>query len=284
MDWDDVRFFLTLAREGSLSATARVMQVEHSTVSRRIGQLEYALGVRLFDRFARGWTLTSEGEQLLDQASRMETQALALWRAAQDRHPLDGPVRVSAPPVLLNHWLIPRLAALRLQHPGLRLTLAGETHRARLPAGEADIAVRLDHPGEDTLVARPLGTVDYALYGNRATAAWGSDERGYIGFDTSGPRTVLTRWLDEQAPPDRIVARCSDLETMACAAIEGWGLALLPRFHARQRAGLCEVETASGTPSRPLYLVMHADVRHAPRVRVVANAIISAFDDIQPLV
>ena len=283
MDWDDVRYFLTLVRLGSLSASARAMKVEHSTVSRRIGQLESDLGIRLFDRFARGWTLTPEGEQLLGRAEAMEQEALALRRAAIDGQSMQGPVRLSAPPILLNHLLLPRLTSLKGKHPGLRLTLAGESHRARLHAGEADLAVRLEHPGESTLVARSLGDVGYAFYGNFETTGWKESDRRFVGFDETSGRSVLSHWFDVHVPQNRVALRCSDFETMASAAREGWGLALLPRFFARHLEGLIEVSHGAECPRRSAFLVFHSDVRKAPRVRAVADEIVTAFRDGQPL-
>src|SRR6185436_19246317 len=98
MQWDDVRYFLILARNGSLSAASRSLRVEHSTVSRRVDALEKDLGVRLFDRLPRGWVLSAEGKDLVEVAQRIEAEALALERAAAGRSAPAGKVRISAPP------------------------------------------------------------------------------------------------------------------------------------------------------------------------------------------
>ena len=109
MQWDDIRYFLALARQGSLSATARLLAIEHSTVARRVSSLEEALGLKLFDRLPRGWTLTSEGQALYERACLLEEDMQALQRTALGQSALAGRVRVSAPPLLLNYFVLPHL-------------------------------------------------------------------------------------------------------------------------------------------------------------------------------
>ena len=77
-DWDDLRFFLAVARAGRLTAAARQLEADHTTVSRRISALEAALKAKLFERSPQGYTLTEQGERLLRHAESMETQALAV--------------------------------------------------------------------------------------------------------------------------------------------------------------------------------------------------------------
>ncbi len=124
MDWDDLRFFAELARTGSLSAAARTLRVDHSTVARRIASLEGALGIRLFDRLPRGYELTPEGEHVREQVERLEEDVFALQRVAQGRGSgLSGTVRVSAPPAFASLFLSPRLGLLRQRHPDIVLEL-----------------------------------------------------------------------------------------------------------------------------------------------------------------
>ena len=128
-NWDDIRLFLELAREGSLSAAARRLKVDHSTVARRIAKLEKDLGLRLFDRLARGYVLTDEGETLRLSAERMEAEAIALQRQASGRPLLQGTVRISTSPMLASLFLAPRLTELRDRHPDIRVALAGDEPR-----------------------------------------------------------------------------------------------------------------------------------------------------------
>jgi len=161
LDWDDIRYFVELARQEKLSATARVLRVEHSTVARRIGMLEARLGVRLFDRMPKHWILTVEGEALLAQARRVEDEALAFARAGAGAATLRGVVRLSAPPVFASAFLVPRLGALRARWPGIALEISGEirpsnslSSRTTSALSDRDIRWTLIEHSEDAKTAQ----------------------------------------------------------------------------------------------------------------------------------
>lgn len=276
MQWDDVRFFLQLARQGSLSGTARAMGVEHSTVARRIGQLEASLDVRLFDRLPRGWQLTQEGQNLLPQAVAVEAGVLALQRTAATQQAVSGQVRLSAPPQLLSEVLLSELAAFRQQFPEIDLLLLGERRNASLEQGEAELALRLGEPQTPDLIARPVAAVGYGLYGTVAWQEQAREQRVFVGFDDSMPGLWLKDWFDAHLAGRRQVLRSNDLATQLRAAREGWGIALLPHFLGRQAPELVCLE-AEAPPARTLHLLMHPDVRKAQRVRVLADFLVALF-------
>lgn len=277
MQWDDVRYFLVLARQGSLSATARFLQVEHSTVARRVASLEKALQLRLFDRLARGWQLTQEGKVLLEKARILEDEMLALQRTAIGSSALTGRVRVSVPPVLLNYFLLPHLSEFRANYPDIELILIGESRDADLLGGEVDIALRMAEPEGMGLVSRLLGHVNYGLFCSETVSKVDMLERVYIGFDDSIPQLPQKLWLENYVGTLSYCLRTNDLMSMYQAAIFGWGVALLPQFLANKDSRLRRIEKSSTPPSRPIYLLMHHDVRLAPRVRATADAIIEVF-------
>lgn len=278
LHWDDLRYFAALARHSSLSATARELQVEHATVSRRVSALEKALGLKLFDRLARGWRLTPEGLALLPRASVLEDEVEALRRAAQAQPSLTGSVRVSAPPALLSQIVLPELDAYCRQYPQIALTLIGERKGARLAQGEAEIALRMAEPKEPDLVKRSLGQVVYGLYGTRANCTLPEVNRRFIGFDERLPNLSQKRWLDEQVGDRRVVLRSNDIQAMCVAAAQGLGIAMLPRFLARTQPTLESLAVPSGPLRVGLNLVMHADVRRAARVRHTADWLVSLFE------
>ena len=271
MAWDDIRFFLALARSGSLSAAARALQVEHSTVARRVEQLEARLRVRLFDRLARGWALTGEGAALRERAEAVETEVLALERAAAGVEPLEGAVTLSAPPVLLSRLLLPVLHAFAAQYPQITLNLAGERRQAEMLRAEADLALRLAHPAEPDLVARQLGVLTYGLYGTPQQVArpWGAQV--FIGFNDSLPGMLQKQWLEAHVGERHWSLRSNDMETMLQAAVAGMGLALLPDCVARGQPALQALPGADPAWVRPVCLVMHPDLRRARRVRLLAD-------------
>lgn len=271
--WDDIRFFLALAREGSLSATARALDVEHSTVARRVDALEQALSLRLFDRLPRGWQLTREGESLSAQALRMEDEALAFSRAALGVSALRGTVRISAPPVLASHFFAPRFVSVRSRWPGITLELIGEAREVNLARHEADLAIRLSRPSAPGLVARAIGEIGYGLY---ATDAWlqrAESEWEFLGYDESLSLTPQEQWLAKFTQGRPFALRTNDLAALYLSAREGLGLALLPHFLGTKDDRLVLVPGFEYPVPRKLWLVLHPDLRRSPRVRAVADAI-----------
>lgn len=281
LQWDDVRYFLVLAREGSLSAAARRLAVEHTTVARRADALEQSLGVRLFDRLPRGWRLTAEGNALAERAERMEQEAAGFARAAAGAGSLRGTVRISAPPTVASHIIAPNLATLRRQWPGIDLVLLGEKRNANLMAHEADLAVRLSRPTSSALATRPLGDLGYGLYATAEVLARPEAEWEFIGYDENLRHVPQQRWLDNYAGERRVVLRCSDLAAMHQAALAGLGVAALPHLlGAPAETGTLLRRLPIDDPAlhREIWLVIHPDVRRSPRVRAVADALIALFD------
>ncbi|MCA8200874.1 LysR family transcriptional regulator [Burkholderia sp. AU33545] len=299
MSWDDLRYFLAVMRGGSLSAAARTLQVQHSTVARRIDALESALGIRLFDRLPRGWPPTDEGLHLAEHAARVEADVHAFARAAQGAAALEGVVRVSASPVFASHFLAPRLARAQRAWPALRIDLMGEMHAANLYAREADLAVRLSRPSEPGLAARRLGTMRFALCASPDWAAAPPDTWAFLGYDDALAQMPQQQWLERFAAGRRFAFIANDLAALHRACVAGAGVALLPRFLVDTSATDADAGTpASADPSlstaaalveltsaprcdveREIWLVVHPDVRRSPRVQRVADAIADAVRD-----
>lgn len=274
MDWDDLRYFIALARAGSLSAAARRVRAEHSTVARRVAGLEASLGLRLFDRLPRGYALTPEGEQVAALAERLEEDVLAIERLVHGREgSLSGSVRISAPPVFASHFLAPRLAPLRARHPGLLLELVGASQAVSLTRREADLAIRLARPEEGSLVARRLGEMAYGLYGAAEyVAARPPADRDYLGYDESLEHVPQQRWLLGLAKGRPLALRTNDLATLHAAARAGLGLAALPRFLGDADPALVRLPAGNAeAATRGIWLLVHADLRRSARIRAVMD-------------
>jgi DNA-binding transcriptional LysR family regulator len=271
MDWENLRHFAALAHEGTLSAAARTIGVDHATVARRVAALEASTRLKLIDRRARSHVLTEDGKRIAAIAARMEEAAFALGRAVQaNRSEIQGDISVSAPPSLANALIAPRLIQLRRSHPGVVITLIGEKRSASLNRGEADLALRLTRPTEPGLIARRIGRFGFSLYGAPAYLretpphAW-----TFIAYDKAMEDSPQQKWLKTVIGHRDIVLRTNDLENQMAAARGGVGLAALPHFLGDADLLLQRTTAAPGTVSRDIWLVVHRDLRRAPAIRAV---------------
>ena len=281
-DWEDLRHFAALAQGKSLSAAARRLGVDHATVARRVAALEDALKLKLVDRRPRAYVLTADGERIALLAARMEEESYAVERAARaSQAGLAGSVTISAPPTLTNTLIAPRLGELTARHPGLQVRLIGEKRAASLARREADVAVRLSRPEENTLVARRVGSFSFALYAAPAyLAAHATAAYAFIAYDESLDDVPQQQWLKTVAGPRSIVARINDLEGHRSAACAGVGVAALPLFMGEGDARLARVATRAKPVSREVWLVVHQDMRRAAPVRAALDFLAACFADL----
>ena len=272
-DWENLRHFVVLAREGTLSAAARVLGVDHATVARRVAALEAETGLKLVDRRARNYQLTDDGRRIAATAMPMEEAAFAVGRAVQAAKPgLRGEVSISSPPSLANALIAPRLFQLRRQHPGIRIKLIGEKRTASLNRREADVALRLSRPQEPGLIARKIGSFGFGLYGASSyLKATPRHAFAFIAYDDSMDDAPQQKWLQAIAAGGEIVLRTNDLENQATAARTGLGIAVLPHFLGATDPTLERYDATPAPPGRDVWLLVHRDLRQAPLVRAVMD-------------
>jgi DNA-binding transcriptional LysR family regulator len=272
IDWEDVRFFVALARHGSLSAAARALTVNHATVARRLAALEQALATKLFKRRPTGYDLTAAGRSALEAADAMEGAAAALLRLEPEAA-LSGLVRITAVPSLAEMFLIPRLAPLQQQHPALDLEIIAERRPISLQRHQSDIALRLGRPERGDLLGRRIARVAYAFY---AAPAWRERmKRGeaprFIGFDEAGAQFPEAQWLARRFGNARLAVRCNNQIGQIAAARAGCGIAMLPHFLAAGDPGLVGLRLPEMPPPRELWLLTRRDVQKTPRIRAVTD-------------
>src|SRR5271170_6560752 len=276
MDWDHLRFVLAVADAGGLSAAARSLRVDTTTVARRLDALEAELCCKLFDRSRRGLQPTAACAKLVGHARRIESEvrALRFELSAEDRG-LDGTVVITATEPIAAGLVVPALAAFRAKHPRIALELVTDVRALDLSRREADIALRLIRPEQGDLKLRRLGAVGYALY---ASAAYlerrGAPRAGLTGHDLIDwpvDYTVIPQvpWLRAHAGDATVVLRSSSAMTRLAAA-SGAGIALLPLLVADLDPRLVRVPS-DPPPSQELWLVTHRDLAAVPRIRATAT-------------
>lgn len=271
MNWDDYRCFLTLARAGSFSAAARMLHVDHTTVSRRITALENDLGVKLVERLAREVALTDTGRKLAAMGDPVEEAMADIVRtAAGAQTRLAGIVHISAPPSLAAMVLAPKLAALRRQYPEIDIVLSGEKALANLNRREADIALRLSRPQSPGLIARKLRDIPFFFYASHSYER-PEEEWEFITYDESNDILPQQAWLLARLGSRRIILRSSDAGAQAQAAATGLGVALLPDYLGDSEPRLMRLHSPLAPPSRELWMLVHDDIRRVPCVRAVMD-------------
>ncbi|MCA9575162.1 MAG: LysR family transcriptional regulator [Polyangiales bacterium] len=288
LDWDDVRYLLAVTRRGTLAAAARSAKTNPTTVGRRVAQLEDKLGVRLFDRTARGWIPTEPCKRLLPHAERMELEALALARAsAATDADLVGPVHMTTTGIVAARYLTPLLPRLRLRHPGIELRITCTERRLRLDRGEADLALRIARPEEPDVVARRVMRVPLALHGTseylerRGRPNPGSSyaDHDLVAFLEGPGSEPENAWLEQNCPDARVVLRTNSVAVCVEALREGLGLGLIPRLLGDRDPRLVRLDTYSPPAPREVWLVYHQDIEPSPRVRALIDFLVQHLAD-----
>jgi DNA-binding transcriptional LysR family regulator len=281
LDWGDLRFFLELVRSGSLGRAATRLGVDRNTVARRVRALEKDLGLPLFERGPQGWERTGSGDELVDLATRVEEDVLALARRADARdEAVRGTVRLTTANHLAACLLAPALPLLRARHPGLVLEIAADQRAFDLTRREADLALRMGRPTAGGLVTRKLSDISYRFYAAPTYLAGrpgpvNFDRDLFIGADDQVTGTPHERWLARVAPQRQVVFRCNVTAGLQAAARAGLGVALLPCFAADGDPGLRTLDGPEPA-GHELWLLVHGDLRRAPRV----NAVLEWVDEV----
>lgn len=281
MDWDDLRHFLALARTETLARAAQRLQINATTVSRRMGALEEQLGLRLFDRTPDGWLLTPEGRELLPNAERMEAEALAVERQllGADQRAAGG-VRVSVTEMIGTRFIAPHLPRLAERHPDITLELSCTSRSVSLARREADIALRLARPREQRIVIRRLTTIPLALYASRDYVeqnglpdldATGLSGHAVILFADAPAFALENAWFDARRTGARIVLRSDSVSSIFSATVAGLGMALLPRAVAESDAALVPVPSDTTPTPRVIWQAVHEDLMKSARIRAVLD-------------
>jgi DNA-binding transcriptional LysR family regulator len=292
-DWDDLRFFLAVARRGGLSAAAREIGCEASTVQRRMQRFERNLGVRLFDRRARGYALTQAGEELLVASERLELELLAISRtmAGRDDQP-SGNVRFTTVDAYTSFLLRPHLESFHARYPNIDLEVLVGPELRSLTRREADVALRPDaSPVEHGVIARRACTAAVAVYASRKyVAAHGRprtlDDLGGHRFVTGSAalsHVAFAQMLRKRAPTARVVLQSDSVLVQLDGVRMGIGVAALPCYLADVEPKLERLfppEPAFGTP---MWLVIHSDLRRSARVRALVDHLYDALQQDLPL-
>jgi DNA-binding transcriptional LysR family regulator len=288
LHWDELRTFLEVLRDGSLSGAARRLGIAQPTVGRHIDALEAALGVALFARSPRGLTPTAAAQNFAPHVEAMGSASAALLRAAGGEGAADhGTVRVTASEVVGCEVLPAIFAAFRAENPGIAIELALTNRNEDLSRRDADIAVRMVRPTQSALVARRLGASRIGLFAHRGyLAKFGAPSsladlasHRLIGFDRDDRSFRAAGPIAAHLSPESFGFRCdSDLAQLA-ALRAGVGIGGCQENIARRSPELSRVLPDLFSHALEIWLVMHEDMKATPRLRLLFDHLAAGLVD-----
>lgn len=284
LHWDDLRIFLAVAREGSISGAAKRLDVQHSTVSRRLRSLEERLATRLIERKTSGYELTEAGEELKLSACKIEVEILEFEGALGGQESgAAGELRVTAINNMASSILMPMFARFSAVYPEIELHVQVSNRFVRLAERDADIAIRLTNTPADTLIGTRLVTVASAVYGACDYCAGvhaGTVEKKWLGIECCG---FHIGWTKEACPEHDHNFFVDDTLLTLAALREGAGLAYLPCFMGDSDPKLVRFCPPKKQHDLGLWLLYHRDLRRTKRVRLFREHMLGEVSKATPL-
>ncbi|MDH4564225.1 LysR family transcriptional regulator [Pseudomonas sp. BN411] len=279
MNWDDLRFFLDLARTGRLTASARRLGVEHTTVARKIQALETSLGAQLFVRSQTGYALTERGRRILESAEDMEIAYGHITSSIDEDVDVAGLVRIGCNEAY-GTQIIPRhVAEIMAKYPELRVEVLALPRAIPLPRNEADIVISIDRPERGPYIASKLADYELGVYASPGYLSMHSsintvDDLAGHDFIDYVSEMVLAKNVPkpaDYAAPGRIKYRSTSILGQKAAAESGLGIVILPIYVAAQSLGLVRVLPGEVVLHKSYWITMHSSLRNVSRFRTVWN-------------
>ena len=280
LNWDDLRLFLTTSRDRSFVAAGRRMQIDQTTVARRLSALEEAVGSSLFHRSPRGITLTEAGLSLVEHAEKMEAEVMAASARLEEREgDITGTVRLATPEAFGTFLVAPNAITLHRRHPDLQLELVPESRVVSLSSREADLAVALNRPPRGRLVAWKLtdyrlglyGAVDYVADHPPIADLSAARAHPFVWYIDEMIDIPELRYFDQIVAGSATAFRSSSIAAQHEAVANGLGLGILHAFAADADPRLVRILARSVQVTRSYWLVVHKEQQRLPRVRAVID-------------
>ncbi len=292
-EWDDVKYFLAVARHGSTLAAAKALKLSQSTVQRRITELERRLGRELVKRHATGYRLTEFGEEMLPFAEQIERAALAFSqrKATIDRGEA-GLIRVACPePIVYRIMQSGLLDRFHARHPNLRVEFVMSDQYVDLARGDADVALRSGDTDDDVLVGRKIADSLWSVYASKAYIERNGPPAGIadlaqhatVGFD--GPMTTnrAAKWLREVAPRAPVAARVTGVLALVSVARSGVAVVPMPIALGDAEPELVRLFELVPDLTRSWRILAHPDRRRTPAVSAFFDFIAGEIPALKPI-
>ena len=285
-NWNDLTFFLELARQGRLMPAARRLKVDHTTVSRRISELEKDLSIKIFDRKPDGFVLTEDGHKLFGHAEKIEALANSI---AEDLRmsPAEraGKVRLASMEGISAFYLAERLSAFNQSYPDIIVELVTERHLINLTKREADVSISFVPLSGPRLIAKKAGVFRLGLFAStkylarRGTPADIDELKKHEFVDYVDDLVAIqpVQWLHDVLVPEYVVFRSTSMAAQQNAIAAGSGIGLLPFFSAKKDARLVPLLLDKVRVTRDLYITVHEDLEYMGRVKALTRFLSALF-------
>ncbi|WP_315838360.1 LysR family transcriptional regulator [Bradyrhizobium prioriisuperbiae] len=279
--WDDVQYFLELVRKTTLLKAARRLGVSHTTVLRRIANLERRLDHKLFERTQKGFVLTEAGWRLLAHAEAMAQAADEISSVGHVGNDLSGPVRIAVVEGFAARILSPALPAFREQHPNIAVEVVTAMQIANLTRREADISIGLVRPTGPRLVARRLARCDVHLYASHTYVERHGepariediDEHVFVDYIEDLIEIPSLKWLRDTTGQRNVVFSSTSPLAQLNAVLAGVGIGMFPDYIVRGEPSVRMILPKQVKAEREFWLAIHEDLRNVPRMAAVFNFI-----------
>jgi len=272
MNWDDLKYFLAIARHGTLSAAARELGVNQTTVSRRLNILEMHLKVPLTQKIHGKYIPTDIGKNILEHAKSIELDAATITHTVtdQDTSP-SGVVRITAVESLINHFLIPKIKIFYDQYPNIKIEFIADSENLHLDRRPADIAIRLARPTEGNMVISALAQIGFSIYGSSTKSpifkTENFNDKPWVAYDENLAQLPEMRWLASNIDDANIRLISGSALSLANAIRAGVGIGILPCQLGDSFPDICRLSKGEPIVSREAWLLLNKDLKNTPRVR-----------------
>lgn len=282
MNWDDLRFFLALAREGTVSGAGRALEVKHTTVARRVAAFEEQLGSRLFDRMPSGYAMTQAGENLMPHALGIEELVNAADREVfgMDAQ-LSGSLKLAASYDVFTRLITPNLHLFADKYPNIELALVSSTSLVDLGSRQADIALRLSPHPPEYLIGREVVRLSHGVYASEKYLQKNRNQEQLILWAND---KKMPEWVVDHFPDARVYARASEIMTMMEAVKNHLGLARMPCYVGDAEPTLRRIDVPLTPSNWGVWVLSHADLRTTSRVRACREFLIEIIEQQKALI
>jgi len=284
--WDDLKVVLAVGEHGNLSRASEALDMNHSTLFRRLGAIESVLGLSLFLRRRSQYVPTVPGAELISLAHRVEDDVNGVLRSiTEEVRGFSGVIRITTSDALLYDYLVPLIATFTDKNPKISFVVSVGNESANLSEGQADIAFRATYNVPEHLSGRKVGSATWAVYGSRTKWAGKHAEMAQLGelewssFSHSLSKLKAFAWVEENIAPEKVRFRGNSILSVAAAVAGGIGVGLLPCMHGDEQENLVRISPVFAEIKEDLWFLAHPDVRKSAKVREFMNHCIQYLTD-----